>query len=81
MFAPTKAMDDKHLERLDRAVPLARTMPNGGDDFWQLSTAEQAYIGLAANRTDLLKEHGMTIAQAIDRLGWADTVEMVNRWK
>lgn len=63
------------LEKLDGMV---RRVGRGADDgFWVLSTGEQVYVALAANRFDLLTKMDFTIAQALWRLdpGWSTHLE------
>lgn len=49
--------------------------------FGPLSTGEQLYVALAANRADLLKQCRYTIAQALARLDDDWTAELVRRWR
>lgn len=49
--------------------------------FDSLSTGQQLYVALAANRADLLKRVGYTIAQALARLDDDWTAELVRRWR
>lgn len=70
-----------HANYLDDLVHKVRQ----GDDiefaFDMLGKGEQAYVALAANSAVLLKRMDYTIAEAIYRLGWDQTHELVNRWR
>lgn len=56
--------------QIDRLNELALKLAKGGEKgFGVLSTGEKCYVGLAANRIDLLKQHGYTITEALDRIG------------
>ena len=52
-----------NFERLDEVALMCR---QGNDEFFGvLSSGEKRYVALAANRADLLKDTGDTIAEAI----------------
>jgi hypothetical protein len=76
MFKPS---GDHQIDRLNQlALAVAR-----GDDshFWSLSTGERAYVALAANRADLLREDGNTIAEALARIGDPWAAALVSCWR
>ena len=69
----------EHLNYLDEIV---RDFLEGDDTvFDMLSKGEQAYVALAANSHELLKRMDYTIAEAIYRLDWERTRELVSRWR
>lgn len=47
----------------------------------KVSAKERIYVALAAGRIEILHSLNLTIAEAIDRLGWADASAMVARWR
>lgn len=71
-------MDRYHLDRLDDVARALIDEQDGG--YGLLSVGERLYVALAANRADLLKPLGYTIAGALDRLGADDTQALASRW-
>lgn len=67
------------LDRLDRLA--VRVAQGEGCGTGVLSTGEALYVALAANSTDMLKEHGYTIAESLARLGEEDVAELIERWR
>lgn len=76
MFKPS---GDRQIDHLNQ---MALEVASGRDDgFWVLSTGERAYVALAANRPDLLKADGNTIAEALARIGDAWAIALVECWR
>ena len=72
-----------HLDRLDNiaaAIVMHKDAAYLGA-YDVLSTGEKLYVALAANRSDLLAEHGYTMAEALHRLDTPWLGELVQRWK
>jgi hypothetical protein len=67
--------------QLDHLDSLAEAVREGRDDaLGGISTGERIYCALAANRMDLAPA-GYNIVEAIARLDWDDTRELVARWQ
>ena len=72
-------MSPSQLDHLDE---IAQQVSTGNyDGVGVLSTGERLYVALAANSANLLARADYTITQAIARLGWDDTAELVARWQ
>lgn len=70
---------DSQIDHLNEmALDVARGLDR---HFWALSTGERAYVALAANRLDLLKEDGNTIAEALARIGEPWVAALVECWR
>lgn len=70
-----------HLDHLDDIARQAFGKRGTPAAFEPLSTGEQLYVALAANRADLLKQCRYTVAQALARLDDDWTAELVRRWR
>ena len=71
--------ENSQIERLNViALDVAK-----GDErrFAALSTGEQIYVAMAANRADLLEQRGDTLAEALARLGPQWTAELIACWQ
>ncbi|GHD59785.1 hypothetical protein [Jeongeupia chitinilytica] len=67
-------------KQLDHLDAIARDVRTGNTDrVWVLSTGERLYVGLAANRLDVLGDY--TVAQALARIGDDWVSALVNRWQ
>ena len=72
-------MSNEQLDHLDAmALRVARGDTKG---LGALSRGEWLYVVLAANRADLLAANNDTIAEALARLGWDWTAQLVERWQ
>lgn len=71
-------MTQSQLDYLDSLAERVRA--GDADALGGLSTGERLYAALAANRMDLAPS-GYNIVEAIARLGWDDTRELVERWQ
>ena len=69
-------MTTNETDRLDAWVEKLQANPNDGS-WGVLSTSEQMFVLLAANRPDLL---GRSIADAIDRIGPKWALELAQKW-
>ena len=68
--------------QIDRLNELALKLAKGGEKgFGVLSTGEKCYVGLAANRIDLLNQHGYTITEALNRIGPSWITSLIISWR
>lgn len=76
MFTST---GNKQIDLLNaHALEIAKRHDNG---FGVLSTGEQCYVALAANRADLLTGMGYTIPQAMARIGEEWCSHLIYSWQ
>lgn len=69
-------------EKLDELDAIAARLLSGKScaEWYGLPMNERIYVALAVNHTGLLRRLDLTIAEAIDVLGWVDASAMVARW-
>lgn len=73
---------DPQLHRLDEmAKAIIQGKPGALQAVGVLSSGEQLYVYLAANRGDKLKARGDTIAQALARIGPYWVGQLIDRWQ
>ena len=72
-------MMNDQLDYLDEVAH--RVACNKLDACRGMSTGERLYVALAASRSDLLKDDGYTIAEAMARIGHEWRQELLRRWQ
>ena len=73
---------DPQLHRLDElAKAIIQRKPGALRAASVLSTGEQLYVYLAANREDKLRARGDTVAQALARIGPYWVEQLIERWQ
>lgn len=81
-FSQTAGIQSSQIDRLDNLVRNIRSGdPRAIEATGPLSTGERLYVALAANRCDLLRDDGYTIAQALARLDEPWVAALIQRWQ
>lgn len=76
---PAPGLSGARLDELD-AIATRLLSGKSCEEWYGLPVNESIYVALAVNHTGLLRRLDLTIAEAIDKLGWVDASAMVARW-